>query len=67
MDEVASPCIQVCRLDDVTGWCIGCSRTLAEIAAWCELSEPVKARIVASLPRRTAMHAERHTLSEPKR
>ena len=29
-----SPCISVCRLDPVSGQCIGCFRTGAEIAAW---------------------------------
>ena len=31
---VASPCISVCRMDDATGLCSGCLRTLDEIAAW---------------------------------
>jgi uncharacterized protein len=29
-----SPCNQVCKLDPVTGLCIGCSRTLDEIEVW---------------------------------
>ncbi|MEP6826275.1 MAG: DUF1289 domain-containing protein [Ramlibacter sp.] len=29
-----SPCISVCRMDAVTGWCEGCLRTLDEITAW---------------------------------
>jgi len=29
-----SPCNGVCRIDPPTGLCAGCSRTLAEIAAW---------------------------------
>ena len=28
-----SPCINVCRMDERTGWCEGCQRTLTEIAA----------------------------------
>jgi len=67
MDEVASPCIQVCRVDEITGFCIGCARTLAEIAAWGELSVPEKARIVAGLPHRTAKRAELPHAGEPKR
>ena len=31
---VASPCISVCRMDAATGWCVGCFRTLDEIAGW---------------------------------
>jgi predicted Fe-S protein YdhL (DUF1289 family) len=29
-----SPCISVCRLDPVSGQCLGCFRTGTEIAAW---------------------------------
>jgi predicted Fe-S protein YdhL (DUF1289 family) len=29
-----SPCISVCQLDDRTGWCIGCHRTIDEIRDW---------------------------------
>lgn len=29
-----SPCISVCQLDPVSGQCLGCFRTGAEIAAW---------------------------------
>ena len=32
--EVPSPCISVCRMDDRTGWCEGCLRTIDEIVAW---------------------------------
>jgi predicted Fe-S protein YdhL (DUF1289 family) len=31
---VPSPCISVCRIDDASGLCAGCARTLGEIAAW---------------------------------
>jgi len=36
---VASPCISVCRIDAATGLCIGCARTLDEIAAWSTLDD----------------------------
>jgi uncharacterized protein len=35
----ASPCISICRMDDATGWCEGCLRTLDEIAVWSMLDE----------------------------
>ena len=31
---IASPCIDVCKIDEASGLCLGCWRTLAEIAAW---------------------------------
>jgi predicted Fe-S protein YdhL (DUF1289 family) len=34
MNGVASPCVDVCRMNAETGFCDGCFRTLDEIAAW---------------------------------
>ncbi|HEX2113041.1 MAG TPA: DUF1289 domain-containing protein [Alphaproteobacteria bacterium] len=42
----ASPCISICRLDPATQICTGCGRTIAEIAAWPNLSEAERAAIV---------------------
>lgn len=39
---VPSPCISVCRMDAVSGWCEGCFRTLDEIAEWGMSSEAQK-------------------------
>ena len=36
-DEVPSPCVSVCVVDPEGGYCLGCLRTLDEIAAWIEL------------------------------
>ncbi len=33
-ETVASPCMSVCQMDDDSGLCIGCLRTLDEIAQW---------------------------------
>jgi len=32
--EAISPCIAVCRLDEAGRYCVGCYRTLEEIARW---------------------------------
>ncbi|HEX2448960.1 MAG TPA: DUF1289 domain-containing protein [Methyloceanibacter sp.] len=29
-----TPCVNVCLLDDETGLCVGCGRTIQEIAGW---------------------------------
>ena len=50
---VASPCIQLCAVDAASGLCLGCRRTLAEIAGWSRLTEAERARILAELPART--------------
>lgn len=36
-DEVQSPCVGVCSMDDTTGYCLGCYRTLDEIKAWWDM------------------------------
>jgi predicted Fe-S protein YdhL (DUF1289 family) len=51
-DEVASPCINVCRMSPDTGLCEGCLRTLAEIAAWSAMSADEKRGVLARLPSR---------------
>ena len=48
-EAVASPCINVCQMDEATGWCAGCLRTLDEIAAWSVLDEAEKGRVRAQL------------------
>jgi predicted Fe-S protein YdhL (DUF1289 family) len=32
--SLASPCIKLCRICPDSGWCIGCHRSLDEIARW---------------------------------
>ena len=49
---VASPCTNLCRLDAARGWCVGCGRTLAEIAAWPAASADERRAILARLPER---------------
>lgn len=49
---VPSPCIDVCRMDETTGWCIGCARTLDEIAAWSTLDDMAKHKVWKLLPAR---------------
>lgn len=51
-EAVPSPCTQVCRMDDATGWCRGCARSLDEIAAWGAAPAPVQRRILEQLPAR---------------
>jgi predicted Fe-S protein YdhL (DUF1289 family) len=55
---VASPCINVCRMDDATGLCAGCWRTLDEIAAWSTMDDPAKHAVWTLLDGRRAEHPE---------
>jgi uncharacterized protein len=61
---IETPCNKVCAVDPVTGLCIGCGRTLDEIASWLAFSAEQRARIMAELPRRltTQARAERADL-----
>ena len=52
MDEPASPCTGVCRIEPATGWCAGCRRSLAEIAAWQAMTDGAKRAVLARLPQR---------------
>jgi predicted Fe-S protein YdhL (DUF1289 family) len=52
MREPPSPCNRVCRIDERTGWCLGCRRTLTEIADWPMLSAVEKHALLAKLDRR---------------
>jgi uncharacterized protein len=47
-----SPCIAVCVLDPASGYCRGCFRTIAEIAAWGGLGRAERQRILDALPAR---------------
>jgi predicted Fe-S protein YdhL (DUF1289 family) len=48
-DPVLSPCTKVCVLDPDSGYCLGCWRTRAEIAAWSSLSGDERRRIMSGL------------------
>lgn len=53
-----SPCIKVCIINQDTGLCEGCFRTLREIAQWSALSDDERARIMTTLPDRRARHTD---------
>ncbi|MDP2370132.1 MAG: YbaK/EbsC family protein [Rhodoferax sp.] len=37
---VPSPCTSVCRMDDASGWCAGCFRSIEEITNWSRMAPP---------------------------
>jgi predicted Fe-S protein YdhL (DUF1289 family) len=47
-----SPCVKVCVMDPQRGVCLGCCRTLDEIAAWGSMSEVEREGVMAGLPER---------------
>jgi len=51
---VASPCINVCRMDASTGWCEGCLRTIDEIAGWSSFDDDTKRAVWDAIEARHA-------------
>jgi uncharacterized protein len=49
---ITTPCVKVCVVDGESGLCLGCFRTLPEIAQWSRLDEAERVRIAAALPAR---------------
>ncbi len=49
---VASPCVNVCVMDEASGLCHGCYRTLDEVARWSVMGEAEKSAVVALLETR---------------
>jgi predicted Fe-S protein YdhL (DUF1289 family) len=48
---MASPCIDVCRYDEATGWCLGCGMSKREKKRWKKDKEDRPA-VRAALPER---------------
>lgn len=57
MNEVhpPSPCTGVCKIDPVSMQCLGCRRTLAEVAAWFTATAQEKHAILRALSDRQSV------------
>lgn len=49
---IATPCVKICLIDGESGLCVGCQRTLVEVAGWSRLSDAERAEIMSALPAR---------------
>ena len=58
--SISTPCIKVCIVDGKNGLCLGCGRTLGEIAAWGGMDEERRRAIMADLPERLSKASGRH-------
>ena len=54
---IETPCVKICTLDARGGLCLGCGRTVDEIARWSAMSAAERARVMAELPARLAKQA----------
>ena len=51
---VASPCTNVCRMDEESGLCLGCWRSIDEIAGWSRADDAARREILARVGQRRA-------------
>jgi len=51
---IESPCVKTCTLDAQSGLCLGCGRTVDEIARWGTMTPAERTRLMAELPLRRA-------------
>ena len=51
-EEVQSPCIKVCVVKPEAGICIGCHRTVDEIARWSRMTPDQRRAVMDDLPGR---------------
>ena len=51
---IESPCVKICTLDARSGLCLGCGRTIDEIARWTTMSAAERVRVIGELPARLA-------------
>lgn len=54
---IASPCIQVCQIDDASGCCIGCLRAIDEIREWPIMTASEKTKVLENVAARRAAQA----------
>lgn len=49
---IESPCVKICTLDARSGLCLGCGRTIDEIARWTTMAAAERACVLSKLPGR---------------
>jgi len=52
MATVASPCINVCQMNETTQQCLGCYRTVEEITKWWDMSADEQRALLLLLEQR---------------
>ena len=58
-DEPQSPCVNICVMHPHEGVCVGCYRTLGEIAGWASMSAAERRAIIEELPGRKPLLKKR--------
>ena len=55
---IISPCVGICIIDPVTGYCRGCNRTLEEISKWTHYSDEEAHALLQELEQRDPLAPE---------
>jgi hypothetical protein len=63
----STPCVQICVIDPGSGLCLGCGRTLSEIAGWGDLDEASRLAIMDGLEARLIAARSRKARGRPLR
>jgi uncharacterized protein len=50
--EIETPCNKICTIDAESGLCIGCFRTMEEVARWGRMNPNERRRIMSGLDER---------------
>lgn len=58
-EEVQSPCVKLCVVHPEARICVGCFRSIDEIASWSRLTPAERITIMAELPTRAATLTKR--------
>jgi hypothetical protein len=53
--SVKSPCIDICKFDGKTGFCVGCLRTRDECKSWKKMKDKHRHKIIEEKSKRAAM------------
>ena len=54
-DEVESPCVKVCVVHPTERLCVGCLRSIDEIARWSRMTQDERRDVMADLPARAPL------------
>ncbi len=58
VQNIPSPCMSVCQMDEATGLCGGCLRTLDEIGNWGQAAAAYKRQVWRNIEARLVLHQE---------
>jgi predicted Fe-S protein YdhL (DUF1289 family) len=52
IEDIVSPCIGVCAMNDSNGFCQGCYRTVEEIREWWNMTDQEREKVMGTLDQR---------------